>query len=246
MGRVIMSGIVPTLKAPVTGVLAQDIAVGSVVKLMESGTAVEYLVVNQGKPSGSSLYDDSCDGTWLLRKDCAGTIAWNSSNYSNDYAKSTSNAYLNNDFFELFGPTEKSTIRQVKIPYRAGSGTGSAVTSGASGLPVKVFYLSFTEVGFNYSNSSFYTLAPVEGAKLAYFSDDASRIAMNAGTASGWNLRTPYIHSSSSGLETRLLVGSAGSDFHTANDKTYGNRPAIVIPSDTLFDASTLILKGVA
>ena len=40
MGRVIMSGIVPTLKAPVTGVLASSLAVGSTVKLMEGGTAV--------------------------------------------------------------------------------------------------------------------------------------------------------------------------------------------------------------
>lgn len=39
MGRVIMSGIVPTLKAPVTGVLASSLAVGSTVKLMEGGTA---------------------------------------------------------------------------------------------------------------------------------------------------------------------------------------------------------------
>ena len=68
MGKVIMSGIVPLLKAPVTEILAQDIAVGSTVKLMEGGTAVEYLVVNQGIPSNSSLYDASCDGTWLLRK----------------------------------------------------------------------------------------------------------------------------------------------------------------------------------
>ena len=53
MGKVIMSGIVPTLKAPVTGVLASSLAVGSTVKLMEGGTAVEYLVVNQGIPRQS-------------------------------------------------------------------------------------------------------------------------------------------------------------------------------------------------
>ena len=63
MGKVIMSGIVPPLVAPVTGILAGDLAVGSSVYLMENGAAAKYLVVNQGKPSGSSLYDDSCDGT---------------------------------------------------------------------------------------------------------------------------------------------------------------------------------------
>lgn len=40
-------------------------AVGSVVKIKENGTRVNYLVVHQGKPS--SIYDESCNGTWLLR-----------------------------------------------------------------------------------------------------------------------------------------------------------------------------------
>lgn len=46
MGKVIMSGIVPLLTKPSTGILASDLAVGSTVKLMEGGTAVDYLVVN--------------------------------------------------------------------------------------------------------------------------------------------------------------------------------------------------------
>lgn len=37
-------------KAPSTGILASSLAVGTTVKLMEGGTAVEYLVVNQGFP----------------------------------------------------------------------------------------------------------------------------------------------------------------------------------------------------
>ena len=87
MGKVIMSGIVPPLVAPITGILASDLAVGSVVKLMENGAAAKYRVVNQGKPSGSSLYDDSCDGTWLLRKDIKEKRQWNSSDV-NDYENS--------------------------------------------------------------------------------------------------------------------------------------------------------------
>ena len=43
-------------------------AVGSVVKLKFNGAMREFLVVHQGKPS--SLYDESCNGTWLLMKDC--------------------------------------------------------------------------------------------------------------------------------------------------------------------------------
>lgn len=38
-------------------------------RLNEKGTPVDYLVVNQGIPEDSPLYDASCEGTWLLRKD---------------------------------------------------------------------------------------------------------------------------------------------------------------------------------
>ena len=116
MGRVMMSGIVPTLKAPVTGILASSLAVGTTVKLMEGGTAVEYLVVNQGIPSNSNLYDASCDGTWLLRKDIHSKRQWNTSD-ENAYAASAINTWLNGDFFNSLGSIEKAAIKQVKIPY---------------------------------------------------------------------------------------------------------------------------------
>ncbi len=39
-------------------------AIGSKVKLNFGGSPRDFIVVHQGKPS--SLYDDSCNGTWLL------------------------------------------------------------------------------------------------------------------------------------------------------------------------------------
>ena len=165
MGRVIMSGIVPTLKVPVTGILAQDIAVGSTVKLMEGGAAVEYLVVNQGIPSNSNLYDASCDGTWLLRKYIHSERQWNTSNV-NKYESSAINTWLNGEFFNALGSVEQAAIKQVKIPYRAGGGSGGTDQSGANGLSCKVFLLSCYELGWTTSNSSMY---PVDGAKLDYF-----------------------------------------------------------------------------
>ena len=84
-------------KAPSTGILASSLAVGSTVKLMEGGTAVEYLVVNQGIPGNSNLYDASCDGTWLLRKDIHSNRQWHTSNV-NKYETSAINTWLNGDF----------------------------------------------------------------------------------------------------------------------------------------------------
>ena len=235
MGKVIMSGIVPTLKAPSPGILAQDIVVGSTVKLMEGGTAVEYLVVNQGIPSNSSLYDASCDGTWLLRKDCHSKGAWNTSNINN-YETSAINNWLNGDFFNSFGSVEQAAIKQVKIPYGKGSGS-SSITSGASGLPVKIFLLGCAELEI--TGSSLMT----DGATLAYFSGaaDSDRVAMLNGATAFWFTRSTY-----SGNSSRVysITFSGGAGWGNASDLS-GIRPALVIPKTALFDETTMLLKGV-
>lgn len=144
MGRVTVAGGNPGMKAPTTGIQAGTLAVGSTVKLMEGGTAVEYLVVNQGIPSNSSLYDASCDGTWLLRKDIHSERQWAFSN-DNVYTRSAINTWLNGDFFNTLGSIEQASVKQVKIPYCTGGGD-TTINSGANGLSVKVFLLGCYEV----------------------------------------------------------------------------------------------------
>lgn len=243
MGRVIMSGIVPTLKAPVTGVLASSLAVGSTVKLMEGGTAVEYLVVNQGIPSNSSLYDASCDGTWLLRKDIHSNRQWA---YSNDnvYTRSAINTWLNGTFFNTLGSAEQAAVKQVKIPYCTGGGD-TTINSGANGLSVKAFLLGVYEVGWTTSD---YSLFNVDGAKLEYFISGTGTAADNKRTAKlngrdqQWMTRTPV----GDGNGAEFVVTSSGS-YDTGLSKTSdGVRPALVLPSTALFDEATMLLKGVA
>ena len=244
MGKVIMSGIVPLLKAPVTWILAQDIAVGSTVKLMEGGAAVEYLVVNQGIPSNSSLYDASCDGTWLLRKDIHSERQWNTSD-ANKYETSAINTWLNGDFFNSLGSVEQATIKQVKIPYRKNGGSGGTDQSGANGLSCKVFLLSGYEVGFTTSTNPYF---PVDGAKLSYFesgtgtSANNKRVANYNGSATYWWLRSPR----TSGTGSVWFVDSDGSYDNYDASSSYGILPALVLPSNALFDETTMLLKGVA
>lgn len=241
MGRVIMSGIVPTMKAPVTGVLASILAVGSIVKLMEGGTAVEYLVVNQGIPSNSSLYDASCDGTWLLRKDIHSKRQWDPNNV-NKYESSAINPWLNGEFFNALGSAEQAAIKQVKIPYRKNGGSGGSDQSGASGLLCKVFLLSGPEVGMA---GEIYM--PDNGAKLDYFtsgtitSANNKRIAYLNGSAAHWWLRSPYTE------DTRYVFGvySSGVCIGYSPSNSYGIRPAVILPSNAVFDETTMILKGV-
>lgn len=149
-------------KAPSTGILASTLPVGSTVKLMEGGTAVDYLVVNQGIPENSSLYDASCDGTWLLRKDIRELLAYNSSE-NNSYKESAAHNYINDTFLNLFGGMEQTVIKQVKIPYVNGT-SGAGIASGASGLSAKAFLLSGYEIGIGGAD-----YLPRDGAKLDYF-----------------------------------------------------------------------------
>lgn len=236
-----------THTAPISGILASDLAVGSSVYLMENGVATEYLVVNQGKPSGSSLYDDSCDGTWLLRKDCHSTRLWNSSSVNN-YENSTIHTWLNVDYFNSLSSIEKITIKQVKIPYRMNGGEYGTDQSGENGLSTKVFLLSEYEVGGT-STDSYANLYVNDGAKLNYFfsgnDTDAKerRKSYLDGIIKWWWLRTP----ASGSRDATLVVANSGSiTFSGSGNESWGIRPALVLPSNALFDKNTLILKGVA
>ena len=228
-------------KAPSTGILASALPVGSTVKLMEGGSAVEYLVVNQGIPSNSNLYDASCDGTWLLRKDIRELLAYNSSE-NNSYKESAAHNYINDTFLNLFGGMEQTVIKQVKIPYVNGT-VGAGIASGASGLSAKAFLLSGYEIGIGGAD-----YLPRDGAKLDYFDQiagaDPKRIAYLNGSASFWWLRSPYTYRAST--TNVWYVDNNGGCNTIRSTYQYGVRPALILYSNALFDKTTMLLKGVA
>lgn len=203
-------------------------AIGSTIKLKVNGSAKDFIVVHQGKPS--SVYDDSCNGTWLLMKDIYENRAWHSSN-TNDYANSTIHSYLNSTFLNLFESNIKNAIKQVKLPYRKGSGTSTTVTSGSNGLSAKIFLLSATETSFSFSY-----MPSGEGAELAYFkgcadnSSDSKRVAKLNGSATVWWLRSPRCN----GFNGALNVGSNGDWYSYDCSGSYGIRPALILPSTLL------------
>ena len=227
-------------KAPSLGKLASDYAVGESVFLMENGTAVEYLVVNQGIPSGSSLYDSSCDGAWLLRKEIYESRAWDSDSY-NDYEDSTIHTYLNGDFLALLGADTQEKIKTVKLPYHRGAGDGGEVFSGSSGLSTQIFLLSVLELGWTANSSD----VPDDGAKLDYFisgtttSVNKKRIAYLNGTATGWWLRSPYTNDTG-------FVWSCGQNGNCGKyncSASRGIRPALILDASAKFDSDTNIIK---
>lgn len=203
-------------------------AIGSTIKLKVNGSAKDFIVVHQGKPS--SVYDDSCSGTWLLMKDIYENRQWHSSD-TNDYANSTIHSYLNSTFLAMLDSNIQKAIKQVKLPYRKGSGTSTTVTSGSNGLPAKIFLLSATEMSFNFSY-----MPSGEGAELAYFkgcadnSSDSKRVAYLNGSTAGWWLRSPCCYS----FDLALCVNSNGDWVSFNCSFSYGIRPALILPSTLL------------
>lgn len=208
-------------------VLLSTKAVGSTVKLKVNGTAKEFIVVHQGKPS--SLYDNSCDGTWLLMKDIYENRQWHNSNVNN-LENSTIHSYLNGTFLNLFESNIRDAIKQVKLPYRKNGGSGGSDQSSANGLLCKIFLLSGYEIGFTTSDNPYF---PVDGAKLSYFEAGTGSSALNKriaylnGSAAGWWLRSPY----TGGVWYVLSNGFCGSGGASGSG---GIRPALVLPSTLL------------
>ena len=205
-------------------------AVGSIVKIKVNGTLRDFIVVQQGKPS--SIYDESCNGTWLLMKDLYESRQWHSSNV-NDYANSTIRSYLNSTFLNLIDEQIRNQIKQVKIPYRPGYGTSMTVNSGASGLSTKIFLLSNIEVG----GQTDWSYMPHDGARLAYFeygtgtSANNKRLAYLNGSAARWWLRSPDTYYSD-GAWGVISNGNSGNASFCSN--SYGIRPALILPSSLL------------
>lgn len=205
-----------------------ELAVGTSVFMNVNGVRTEFIVAHQGNPD-ATIYDASCNGTWVLAKNIYGVHIWD--NTDNDYKNSEIHAYLNNTFLGLLDSNIQRKIRQVKIPYINGNGYTDNVSAGANGLSAKIFLLSYYEVGFNDNPSG---LQLVDGAKLDYFlsgtgtSANERRVAYYNGSTRTWAIRSPNRYSS-----TDIYSPGNDGDWYLGEvTLKYGIRPSWVLPSD--------------
>ena len=184
-------------------------AIGSIVKIKESGTAVNFIVLKHGYPS------DGNGRTLLLRESLYDTRQWHTSNV-NAYASSAIDAWLTGTYLNLIDADIRAQIAAVNIPYTIGNGNTTTTT-----LSRKVFLLSGTEVGLTHSYMK------TEGTALSFFNSNAARIAYLNGTATYWWLRSPYTGSTT--LAWR--VSTDGTDNYHNCSGSLGSRPAFTLPS---------------
>ncbi|MDE6261604.1 MAG: hypothetical protein K2M42_12265, partial [Oscillospiraceae bacterium] len=201
--------------------------VGSTVKLNVGGVATEFLVVHQGLPG--AMYDASCDGTWLLMKDCYEERPWRDF-VNNTYENCDLDAYLNSTFRGLFDADIQAVVKLAKIPYRKNGGQYGTTQNGVNGLARNIFLLSAPEVNFVHR-----MIDPGEGAALDYFKNchttsvASKRIAYLNGSATIWHLRSPNIES---GFSAFGVSDNGSLSYGGSPDYPSGVRPAMILPAD--------------
>lgn len=229
MGKVIMSGIVPPLVAPVTGIQLGDIAEGSIVKLNENGSPVEFYVAKHD-------YESSLNGsgrTLLVRKDAQHDVStskmWDAGGV-NAYSGSDIDVYINGTYLDMFDTKTKSAIGTTKFYYTPMNGNTSVGT-----LQRAVFILSFTELGL----SDYDANRNVEGSALQNVTVYQS-VKYNGKSVQQWT-RTPYKRNTSS-----VYYLNTDGSFARTDASSFASvaRPCLTLPSGALFDEVTMLFNG--
>lgn len=106
---------------------------GQIVYLKKDNKDTPFIVWQVGKPQFTffssnessnvniksyDIYDDSCDGVFLVQKDIDALVPLDSK--TSLYAKSSIKSYLDTTYYNSFSSRVKSAIKRVKIPYASG------------------------------------------------------------------------------------------------------------------------------
>lgn len=191
-------------------------SVGSIIKIKESGSPVEFIVCKHD-------YESELNGsgrTLVVRKDCYDNRQWHSSNV-NAYATSAIDSWLNSTYKNLLDTDIRGVIGTTKIKYTPGKGDNTVGT-----LERAIFLLSLTELGKapSYANKEGTALSIASSLQIAY---------LNGSAAAQWT-RSPFRNS----RDFACHLVSDGNVDASYCASSYGSRPAFTLPSDALVDDS--------
>lgn len=220
MGKCLFMRKGETHTAPVTGIQLGDIAEGSIVKLNENGSPVEFYVAKHD-------YESALNGlgrTLLLRKNCYEERTWGKNSDTKVFPDSSIFTWLNGTYKNLFDTQTKSAIGSTKFYY---SSSNTQVTSNSA----SVFMLSLTEFG----RTS--TYANTEGSSLP----NASKYRVAPNSVMQWT-RTPYNRDQA----VYIFFISENGSSNWSNDYYEGVwvRPCFTLPSGACFDEETMLFNG--
>ena len=182
---------------------------GSIIKLKENGTLVDFYVAKHD-------YESSLNGagrTLVVRKDTYDDRVWDSGNV-NAYASSDLDSWFNSTYKNMLDADIRSLIGTTKIRYTPGNGNNTVGT-----LERAIFALSLTELGQSHS------YANTEGSALPIAS--TLRIAYRNGSATTQWTRSPFTH----GTNFAWRLHSVGGINFNYCYLSVGSRPAFTLPS---------------
>ena len=217
--------------------------VGSSIFIDIDGTPHEFLVVHHGNPD-ESIYDSSCEGTWLLMKDVYEQRAYSEGTRENRFGRASIYNYLNETFLSLFPTYIQAAIKTVDIP--CVTSITSATKYTVANVSTNIFLLSKLEVGY-YDSTSNYAVGLsdtsegtesseesedteesetatvyLDGSKLDYFLYVNDFSFYRASTLNGnpccWYLRTPFYYAK--GMYDRNVVCRNFGEFGYTNSNT--------------------------
>lgn len=190
-----------------------DFTEGSIVKLNENGSPVEFYVAKHD-------YEAKLNGlgrTLLVRKDSCGQQVWNSAG-NNYYGDSTIDTWLNNSYKNELDTGIQTAVAQTSFQYTPGGYDTVMVT-----LSRAVFLLSLTELGITtqYNNA--------EGTELP--------VSSTLKTRAQWT-RTPYIGD----VNYTWGATATGGPYAIYPTYSINCYPAFTLSGTTLVDADNNVI----
>ena len=190
---------------------------GSIIKLKENGTLVDFYVAKHDYESGLN----GAGRTLVVRKDTYDDRVWDNGNV-NAYASSDLDSWFNSTYKNMLDADIRSLIGTTKIRYTPGNGNNTVGT-----LERAIFALSLTELGQSH------TYANTEGSALPIAS--TLRIAYRNGSPTTQWTRSP----GTINTDFAVYLGSNGIVGSYYCNYSYGSRPTFTLPSTLLFNHDT-------
>lgn len=206
-------------------------SVGSTIKMDINGNKRVWRIAYKGNPN-PNLYDESCNGVWLVLNTIYSTRA-NGSDCQ--YAGGAIDTYLNGTFLDRIDKDGNAAkyIKEVKIPYAKKQGDGSwEVQTKENGLPCKVFLPSIFELG-GAENLSIYK----DGSKLGYYDGSPSTLTLKqSGTPAPWRTRTV-----TSDAQSEFSIDANGTITTCSPTDVIGVVPCVIMNPDALVENGIII-----
>lgn len=225
MGKVTVVGGKVGMEAPGKGIALSTIAEGSIVKINENGSPVEFYVAMHN-------YESTLNGsgrTLLVRKECHSSRVWDSGNV-NAFVGSDIDLWLNGDYKSLFDEKVQSAVGMTTFYYTVGGGNTTKTT-----LQRSVFLLSAFELGFRSSMNN------AEG------STSLPTALILTGLTVDCYTRTPVVRGSVASTSDVVYISASDGNAIRVNANTAKYiRPCFTLPATAIFNEKTLVLKGVA